>query len=1154
MIPGFLALLAALADQPGPAEGFNLDTRAPVVKVGSGDQTFFGFSVAQHQVGKDRGPVLLVGAPQDNNLQPGTSRSGALYQCPLSSYTEDCQQVVTDGLRRADGRYDGRVGDRLLPPLHTEIKEDQWLGGAVTSQGVGGKVAVCAHRYSVRNPEDSKRAMLGMCYILDPDLSLPNKDLGATHVMAVREALHGKGLSPKGDFDNHDKHGVCQVGTSVAWADKEGGRNSSNSDYALFGAPGCFTWRGNLYGRQPGSIRESQAGLGESNFLSWEKHGHLGASITSGAFYDGEVQFAAGAPNVLVGSGTGEVQFYQRHHRDRLLAQKPERTLSSESFGAGFGSALATIDANGDGRDDLLVSAPFSDRDERGGAVFLFINLRGALKTNAFLEIRGRVPEGQFGLAVSRAGDLNRDGYQDFAVGAPYEDGGAVYIFLGAAEGIAGAPRVGRQWLKAEHLASQVIRAEQLVGAGQHHLPLPRDLATFGGSIAGGMDMDGNGYPDLLVGAFSSSAVVLLKARPIINVTTSLEDSMLRRIDPGKAGCLKDPNSPHACFHFSACFTVEEDQVHQMKIQFEIVAEPKKPVSRVWLRLDGGSEAEARERTVGHILNIQESRKALCTTIIGYVSDTQTDLQSPVQFSLSYSLVQEDPLVFYNTGRPLPLANSRPILNQQQARRTFYAKFQKNCGNDEVCQAQLSIAPVLLDRTSRPLARTPQGAYQLELGTTETKELVLQVIVKNLGEAAYEAELGIAFPSSLSYVGLGQGSDINAPSLVNSSFLSIDLGNPFKGISKDAEEEIAKNKKKKKLHNKEEEEEKAANTAKLLLRFSPSNLINQTLIRFDFGVNTTSELVVDASTYLHCVIVKRAEVSITGRSSPEAVFYGGEVRGESAMREENELGPAVSHRYLVKNYGPSTVDVLTVALAWPHQVENGREQGKWLLYLTSLPLVRNGAGSCRLPPGHQPNPLSLTTKGEARHKARSKAEEKEEVGKRAKREVERVVPAEQVVEEGELRRVVRLDCNRGTAKCLAITCQVYGVRANTSFTVEVKSRLWNSTLVEDYANVDRVEIVSKASVIVDPVYTQEVRNDFEAIVTMALPERQLEPVAAPSWWIYVIAALCGLLLLLTIVLILAKLGFFKRKRPDEAEDVDFMVSANFEKVRLSDDL
>ena len=32
-----------------------------------------------------------------------------------------------------------------------------------------------------------------------------------------------------------------------------------------------------------------------------------------------------------------------------------------------------------------------------------------------------------------------------------------------------------------------------------------------------------------------------------------------------------------------------------------------------------------------------------------------------------------------------------PILNQQQALRTFFAKFQKNCGADELCQAQLIV-------------------------------------------------------------------------------------------------------------------------------------------------------------------------------------------------------------------------------------------------------------------------------------------------------------------------------------------------------------------------------------------------------------------------------------------------------------------------------
>ena len=70
-------------------------------------------------------------------------------------------------------------------------------------------------------------------------------------------------------------------------------------------------------------------------------------------------------------------------------------------------------------------------------------------------------------------------------------------------------------------------------------------------------------------------------------------------------------------------------------------------------------------------------------------------------------------------------------------------------------------------------------------------------------------------------------------SFFRSSFLSLDLGNPFKGISKEVEEGIAGNKKKEeKKNNLTEEEDKAANTAKLLLRFAPSNLINQTVIRF----------------------------------------------------------------------------------------------------------------------------------------------------------------------------------------------------------------------------------------------------------------------------------------------------------------------------------
>ena len=68
--------------------------------------------------------------------------------------------------------------------------------------------------------------------------------------------------------------------------------------------------------------------------------------------------------------------------------------------------------------------------------------------------------------------------------------------------------------------------------------------ATFGYSLSGGVDMDTNGYPDLLVGAYDEDTVVLLRARPIVDINTSVRPELsLRNIDPLKSGCNKFPNS-----------------------------------------------------------------------------------------------------------------------------------------------------------------------------------------------------------------------------------------------------------------------------------------------------------------------------------------------------------------------------------------------------------------------------------------------------------------------------------------------------------------------------------------------------------------------------------------------------------------------------------
>ena len=61
-------------------------------------------------------------------------RAGSVWQCPLTQASDDCSPI-----------HDIVPGSNV-PPARDEIRNDQWLGVALTSQGPGGKVMVCAHR------------------------------------------------------------------------------------------------------------------------------------------------------------------------------------------------------------------------------------------------------------------------------------------------------------------------------------------------------------------------------------------------------------------------------------------------------------------------------------------------------------------------------------------------------------------------------------------------------------------------------------------------------------------------------------------------------------------------------------------------------------------------------------------------------------------------------------------------------------------------------------------------------------------------------------------------------------------------------------------------------------------------------------------------
>ena len=51
-------------------------------------------------------------------------------------------------------------------------------------------------------------------------------------------------------------------------------------------------------------------------------------------------------------------------------------------------------------------------------------------------------------------------------------------------------------------------------------------------------------------------------------------------------------------------------------------------------------------------------------------------------------------------------------------------------------------------------------------------------------------------------------------------------------------------------------------------------------------------------------------------------------------------------------------------------------------------------------------------------------------------------------------------------------CEIYKLPAKVGATIEIRTRLWNSTLAEDYLDIDVVEIYSKARVVVDADISQ----------------------------------------------------------------------------------
>lgn len=161
---------------------------------------------------------------------------------------------------------------------------------------------------------------------------------------------------------------------------------------------------------------------------------------------------------------------------DPVASTAPWQAFITEDANFGFDVSDAG-DVDGDGYDDVIVGANWFDSGQaKEGAAFLYYGSAAGLSQTYDWMVQSNSAQAQLGYAVSTAGDINNDGYDDLIVGAPgYLGTGGAFIFFGDASGPATA-------------------ADIVLEGGQ-------DASKFGFSVSTAGYVNNDSFADVIVGA-----------------------------------------------------------------------------------------------------------------------------------------------------------------------------------------------------------------------------------------------------------------------------------------------------------------------------------------------------------------------------------------------------------------------------------------------------------------------------------------------------------------------------------------------------------------------------------------------------------------------------------------------------------------------------
>ena len=270
---------------------------------------------------------------------------------------------------------------------------------------------------------------------------------------------------------------------------------TATQDNAVHGSVTGRIWI--FLGKASGWSRDVAMSSADASLASGDTDGKWGQAIApvGDVNGDGLDDFVVGiSTNNEMGAYAGKVYLFlgrQTGWRLGMDLADADASFRGEREQEGAGRYVSGAgDVNGDGYDDFLIGAPSNDEtNDLAGKCYLILGRaspwsRDVHLSKANASFRGERYDSELG-PVAAAGDVNGDGYDDFLLLAPPDketdgDMGQVYLILGKATGWARNVSAGA--------ADASFHGEGAMG-----------YESTG--LAGGVDVNGDGYDDILVGS-----------------------------------------------------------------------------------------------------------------------------------------------------------------------------------------------------------------------------------------------------------------------------------------------------------------------------------------------------------------------------------------------------------------------------------------------------------------------------------------------------------------------------------------------------------------------------------------------------------------------------------------------------------------------------